>query len=77
MELAMSAPGVLGFILGMVALVRIKKLEKQLNDIGVLDKEFDRGFDEHPEIGGVLALERGLEIPHSCVAVLVCLGQVR
>lgn len=41
MELAMSAPGVLGFIFGMVALVRIKKLEKQLKENGVLDKEFD------------------------------------
>ena len=41
MELTMSAPGVLGFIFGMVALVRIKKLEKQLEEHGVLKRKFD------------------------------------
>jgi hypothetical protein len=43
MELGLSAPGVLGFIFGMVALVRIKKFEKQLKENGVLEKEFDPG----------------------------------
>ena len=43
MERGMSAPGVLGFIFAMVALVRIKKLEKQLKENGVLGKELDSG----------------------------------
>ena len=37
MELGMSAVGILGFIFAMVALARIKKLEKQLQESGVFD----------------------------------------
>ena len=43
MELGLSATGVLGFIFGIVALTRIKKLERQLKENGVLDKRFDSG----------------------------------
>ena len=38
MEIGMSVLGALGFVFGMVALARIKKLEKQLKENGTLDE---------------------------------------
>ncbi|MFC1608041.1 hypothetical protein ACFL47_08730 [Candidatus Latescibacterota bacterium] len=36
----MEAFGLLGFIFGAYAFVRIEKLEKKLKDTGILDKDF-------------------------------------
>ena len=43
MDTGMSAIGILGFIFGIIALARIRKLEKQLKETGVLEQEFDSG----------------------------------
>jgi hypothetical protein len=40
MEIIGFCLGTLGFILGLTALAKLKKLEKHLKEAGMLDKEF-------------------------------------